>query len=265
MEQKIGADDAAHNAAHNAQAPTPDPGELSPEQRARRAAGEAAAELIEPGMLVGLGTGDTAAHFIRALAARKLPGLRCIATSRRSAVLAAELGFALLELDDVPPLGTAPPIDVTVDGADEIDPQLRLIKGAGGALLFEKLVAQASRRLVVVGDRDKRVPRIGEKRLLPVEIVAFGARHTLARLRSHRAVLSAELRTSSTGEGPYRTDSGNLIIDARLAPQTDADALQPELKSMLGVIETGLFLHEAERALIGTPDGKVEVLVRERR
>lgn len=261
MEQKICADDAAHNAAHNAQTPTPEPGALSPEQRARRAAGEAAAALIEPGMLVGLGTGDTAAHFIRALATRQLTGLRCIATSQRSAALAAELGFALLELDDVPPLGNMPPIDITVDGADEIDPQLRLIKGAGGALLFEKLVAQASRRLVVVGDRSKCVQRIGEKRLLPVEVVAFGALHTLARLRCHRAVLSAELRTSSTGEA-YRTDSGNLIVDARLAPQTDADALQPELKAMLGVIETGLFLHEAERALIGTPDGTVEVIER---
>lgn len=262
MEQKICADDAAHNAVHNAQAPTPASTGLSPEQRARRAAGEAAAELIEPGMLVGLGTGDTAAHFIRALAARQLTGLRCIATSRRSATLAAELGFVLLELDDAPPLGNLPPIDVTVDGADEIDPQLRLIKGAGGALLFEKLVAQASRRLVVVGDADKRVSRIGEKRLLPIEIVAFGARHTLARLRCHRAVLSAELRLGSTGDAPYRTDSGNLIVDARLAPQTDADTLQSELKALLGVIETGLFLHEAERALIGTPDGKVEVIER---
>jgi ribose 5-phosphate isomerase A len=226
----------------------------------RRAAGVAAAALVEPGMLVGLGTGDTAAHFIRALAARQLQGLRCIATSRRSASLARELGFALLDLDEVAPSGGTPPIDLTVDGADEIDPKLRLIKGAGGALLFEKLVAQASRRLVIVGDGAKRVQRLGDKRLLPVEIVAFGARHTLERIRRCGTVRSAELRLLDGA--PYHTDSGNLIADARLQPGADPTLVQAELKALLGVIETGLFLHEAERALLGGADGSVEVLER---
>ncbi|MFO0576730.1 MAG: ribose-5-phosphate isomerase RpiA [Polyangia bacterium] len=268
-EKGMGQKNRAEDAPNGAQAATGSGGRTEPagsgpgsETVARRAAGAAAAALVEPGMLVGLGTGDTAAHFIRALAARQLAGLRCIATSRRSAGLARELGFALLELDEVAPSGGPPPIDLTVDGADEIDPQLRLIKGAGGALLFEKLVAHASRRLVIIADGAKRVQRLGEKRLLPIEIVAFGARHTLDRVRRCSAVQSAELRLADGA--PYHTDSGNLIVDARLQAGAGADlnAVQAELKAMLGVIETGLFLTEAERALLGAPDGSVEVLER---
>lgn len=257
MEQKNRADGAPRNGSV-----TSTDAAAEALQRARRAAGVAAAALVEPGMLVGLGTGDTAAHFIRALAARGLPGLRCVATSKRSAALAGELGLPLLDLDELSPEGGAP-IDLTVDGADEIDPRLCLIKGAGGALLFEKLVAQASRRLVIIADRQKRVQRLGEQRLLPIEIVPFGARHTLERLRRSRVLLGAELRLA--GDAPYRTDSGNLIVEARLAPtETIAQlyAVHAELKSLLGVIETGLFLHEAERAILGTPEGGIELLER---
>src|SRR5438105_2789028 len=117
--------------------------------RARQAAGEAAAALVEPGMLVGLGTGDSAARAIEALARRRLTGLRCVPTSRRSHKLAEQLGLPLLLLDDLP---HGLPIDLVIDGADEIDPQLRLIKGGGGALLWEKLVAGSARRLVIVAD-----------------------------------------------------------------------------------------------------------------
>jgi ribose 5-phosphate isomerase A len=248
------------------------------EQKARQAAGEAAAALVQPGMVVGLGTGDTAAHAIRAIAARYQSGgasaararpdalwdLRCVATSRRSAALASELGLPLVELDQLAgpeAYGGRPPIDVTIDGADEIDPQLQLIKGAGGALLFEKLVAQSSQRLVVVADAQKQVGYIGEKRLLPVEVVTVGHRHTRGRILGVAGVRAATLRQS--GETPYRTDGGNLIYDLQLESGPGAPparALHADLKALCGVIETGLFCCEAERAIIGNPDGSVTVI-----
>ncbi|HRI55095.1 MAG TPA: ribose 5-phosphate isomerase A, partial [Pseudomonadota bacterium] len=185
------------------------------EQRARRAAGEAAAALVQSGMVVGLGTGDTAAYAIRAIAARTvqtgqsaagsgelLTGLVCVATSRRSAELAAQLGLSLVELDDLDPTGGATaqsgvpaprPIDLTIDGADEIDPHLQLVKGAGGALLFEKLVAQSSKRLVIIADPSKCVTHLGEKRLLPVEVVSVGSRHTRERILAVPGIRSATL------------------------------------------------------------------------
>ncbi len=252
--------------------------------KSRRAAGEAAAALVEPGMVLGLGTGDTAAYAIRAIAERAkatphtlsgsgsgaLWGLRCVATSRRSAELAAQVGLTLIELDELEPYragstsaaqqsvsGVSPgqPIDLTIDGADEIDPQLQLVKGAGGALLFEKLVAQSSRQLVVIADAAKCVTAIGEKRLLPVEIIAVGSRHTAARILAVKGVLAATLRRS--GDAPYRSDGGNLILDLQLAPGIHAATLHTQLKALCGVIETGLFCSEAALVLIGNPDGSV--------
>lgn len=247
------------------------------EQRARRAAGEAAAALVQSGMVVGLGTGDTAAYAIRAIAARTvqagqsaagsgelLTGLTCVATSRRSAELAAQLGLSLVELDDLDPTGGATaggparrPIDLTIDGADEIDPHLQLVKGAGGALLFEKLVAQSSKRLVIIADPSKTVRHLGEKRLLPVEVVSVGSRHTRERILAVPGVCSATLRRN--GEAPYRTDGGNLIYDVQLDPTAGsrATALHEQLKSLCGVIETGLFCREADHAIIGNPEGSV--------
>lgn len=236
---------------------------LSPQTIARRAAAEAAVALVESGMTLGLGTGDTAAHAIRAIAARQLSGLRCVATSSRSAVLARELGLPLFELDDIAPPSEAeapPPIDLTIDGTDEVDAQLQLIKGGGGALLFEKLVAQASRSMVVIADEDKVVARIGDKRALPIEIVSFGARHTLQRIVSLPMVSSAVVRTAGTE--PFRTDSGHLIVDASLAPGGSAIELHRSLKLLLGVVETGLFCHEASIAFIGCQNGTVRTLVR---
>ena len=244
------------------------------EQRARRAAGEAAAALVQSGMVVGLGTGDTAAYAIRAIAARTvqtgqsagelLTGLICVATSRRSAELAAQLGLSLVELDDLDPTGGAQaggpaqrPIDLTIDGADEIDPHLQLVKGAGGALLFEKLVAQSSKRLVIIADPSKCVTHLGEKRLLPVEVVSVGARHTRERILAVPGIRSATLRMS--GEAPYRTDGGNLIYDVQLDSTAGGRAteLHAQLKSLCGVIETGLFCREADHAIVGNPDGSV--------
>lgn len=233
---------------------------------AREAAGAAAAELVTPGMVLGLGTGDTAACFIRALARRvavepALRTLRCVATSTRSAQLGSELGLAIVDLDALA-VRAEHAIDLTVDGADEIDPQLQLVKGAGGALLFEKLVATASKELVVVADRGKQVAVLGEKRLLPVEIVAFGAQHTLARLRRQPGITSAALRQGSAG--PYLTDGGHLIVDLgfALSPELSAAQLHERLKALPGVVETGFFLHEAKRVLIGQDDGSVAAQVR---
>jgi ribose 5-phosphate isomerase A len=244
-------------------------------------------------MVLGLGTGDTAAYAIRAIAARAqafpksagggtLGGLRCVATSRRSAELAVQLGLTVIELDEIAPAGEpgaagsgvsagavaqplVQPIDLTIDGADELDPQLQLIKGAGGALLFEKLVAQSSKRMVVIADPSKRVTHIGEKRLLPIEIVAVGARHTRARILAVTGVVAATLR--GTAQAPYRTDGGNLILDVQLDPKTAGHAteLHAQLKALCGVIETGLFCTEAQLALIGNPDGSVTRLERSAR
>lgn len=231
---------------------------------ARRAAGEAAARLVQDGMVVGLGTGDSASWFIRALAARVAGGLRlagCVATSLRSEQLGAELGLPMRDLDALP-VGASPaeqPIDLTVDGADEIDPALRLIKGGGGALLREKLVARASRRLVVVADEQKRAARLGERFRLPVELVAFGATHTLGRLLADFP--GAALRRGADG-APARSDGGNLICDLPLPAGQEPQRLHERIKLTLGVIETGFFLDEAERALIGAPDGSVAVLGR---
>lgn len=236
-------------------------------QRGRQAVGAAAAALVESGMVVGLGTGDTAAHFIRALGERlhgekPLTGLRCVATSRRSAELGQKLGLKVIDLDELD-LGagaTGRPVDITVDGADEIDPELRLVKGAGGALLFEKLVARASKKLVIIADRAKLVERLGEKRRLPVEVVTFGARHTQARLAALSGIRAADVRTASGGD--YVTDSGNRIVDVELVPSVDPAALHAEIKALPGVIETGLFLTEATRVLIGDSSGHVEVRAR---
>ena len=220
-------------------------------------------------MTVGLGTGDTAAYAIRALAARKLTGLRCVATSTRSADLARELGLPLFELDDIAPATAATekqPIDITIDGADEIDGVLQLSKGGGGALLFEKLVAQASQSMVVIADEQKVVRTIGDLRPLAIEVVRFGALHTLARIAQLPQVQHAQLRRVVGSEALFHTDSGNLIVDAQLQlpPSTDAArTLHHTLKQSLGVVETGLFCDEAALALVGQPDGSVRRLSRQ--
>lgn len=224
--------------------------------------------LVQPGMTVGLGTGDTAAYAIKALAARKLDGLRCVATSTRSADLARELGLPLLELDDLGPsmAGSTQPIAITIDGADEIDGSLQLSKGGGGALLFEKLVAQASRQMVVIADEQKVVKTIGDARPLAIEVVSFGAQHTLARITQLPQIKSAQLRRAAQSDALFRTDSGHFIVDAQLqldASEAAARTLHRELKLLLGVVETGLFCHEATMAFVGQPDGTARRISRE--
>lgn len=215
----------------------------------KKAAGEAAALLVESGMVVGLGTGSTAAWFVKALGARDL-NITCVATSQATAELALSLGMKVAEL------GETRPIDLTVDGADEIGPGLSLIKGGGAALLREKLVWEASRRCVVIADAAKRVSMLG-RFPLPIEVVAFG--HKTTALRICDALSECDIgiapRLRLKDGQPLRTDSGNLIYDVACGRIEEPAALAFALKSVTGVVEHGLFLDLADAALIGAPEG----------
>jgi ribose 5-phosphate isomerase A len=219
----------------------------------KRAAGEAAADLVASGMVVGLGTGSTAAWFVRALGARNLD-IVGVPTSQATADLAASLGIKLGEL------GETKGIDLTVDGADEIGPGLSLIKGGGAALLREKLVWEASRSCVVIADAAKNVKTLG-KFPLPIEVVAFGHKTTANRICDAFAECDlgiVPVLRRKDGE-PVRTDGGNLIYDAHCGRIEEPAALAAALKSVTGVVDHGLFLDLADRALIGTPDGVIEL------
>ncbi len=221
---------------------------MSDQQKQR--AGEAAALRVEAGMVVGLGTGSTAAWFVKALAARGLTGLRCVPTSEKTADLARELGLPLVTLEDVSR------IDLTVDGADEIGPGLALIKGGGAALLREKLVWEASSRCIVIADAAKVVPVLGAFPL-PIEVVAFGHKTTGNRIADvlidHDIQMPARLRQAD--RGVVRTDGGNVIYDARCQAIHDPVRLADDLKLITGVVEHGLFLDLADEAIIGTDAG----------
>jgi ribose 5-phosphate isomerase A len=216
----------------------------------KRAAGEAAAQLVEDGMVVGLGTGSTAAWFVRALAARNL-SLTCVATSQATADLASGLGLKIAEL------GETKTIDLTVDGADEIGPGLALIKGAGAALLREKLVWEASSRCVVIAEAAKQVKILGHNFPLPIEVVAFGHKITALRICDVLSEFDIAMmpRLRMKDGAPVRTDGGNLIYDAACGRIEEPAALAAALKSLTGVVEHGLFLDLADQALIGTANG----------
>lgn len=216
----------------------------------KKNAGEAAAQHVEAGMVVGLGTGSTAAWFVKALAARNLSSLRCVPTSEKTADLARELGLTLSTLEDTPR------IDLTVDGADEVGPGLALIKGGGAALLREKLVWEASARCIVIADHAKVVPVLGTFPL-PIEVVAFGHKTTGNRIADvlidHDINTPARVRQAD--RGLVRTDGGNLIYDAACKAIHDPARLADDLKLITGVVEHGLFLDLADLAIIGTDDG----------
>jgi ribose 5-phosphate isomerase A len=193
---------------------------------------------VRDGMVVGLGSGDTASRAIRLLGGRRIV---CVATSEASAQLGRSVGL------DVRPPESIAAIDLTIDGADEIDPQLRLIKGGGGAHTREKLVARASRELIVVADTHKLVTRLGERMRLPVEILGFGQRWTLERL--------GDLGLDPRVRAGFTTDNGNPIADCALGADVDLEALGASIKALTGVVEHGLFLGEATLAYIGSDDG----------
>jgi ribose 5-phosphate isomerase A len=219
----------------------------------KRAAAEAALEYVKPGMRLGLGTGSTAEHFVRALAPRVKAGLTLttVATSERTAALARELGIAVGDLDTVRHL------DLTVDGADEVGPNLTLIKGGGGALLREKIVAAASDRMLVIADEAKVVDTLG-RFPLPVEVVPFAHAVTIERIAeaAARCGCSQNLMRLRGGEAhPFKTDSGNYIADCAAESIPDPERLARMLEAIPGVVDHGLFLSLASAALIGTAGG----------
>jgi ribose 5-phosphate isomerase A len=223
---------------------------------ARAAAAAAAVELVSPGMTVGLGSGRAVWKVVELLGARDeflRGGLRAVAASSRTDEMARSEGIEVIELDG------SLELDLALDGADEVDASLRLIKGGGGALLREKIVVAAARRFVVVAQSRKRVEQLGEGFRLPVEVVKFAWRDTRRRVAA--LLPDATLRLREDGES-YVTDEGHFILDCTLPGDADLESLDAELKHMPGVVEHGLFIGLAAQALLGRPDGEVDVLER---
>jgi ribose 5-phosphate isomerase A len=215
----------------------------------KRAAAEAAALLVEDDMVVGLGTGSTAAFAVEALARRVHQGLRFVGipTSKRASALALAKGIPLSSLAE------HRQIDLTIDGADEVERgTLNLIKGLGGALLHEKIVAAASRRLAIVIDGTKLVDRLGTHAPVPVEVVAFGLEATTAALEALGA--DARLRLAAPGE-PFVTDSGNRIVDCSFGAIADPAKLEDRIASVVGVVESGLFIGRADVVFVADAAG----------
>lgn len=217
----------------------------------KRAAAREALTRVESGMRLGLGTGSTMWHFVDLLAESlregRLRDIVGVPTSIQTEVQARESGIELAELHELAPL------DLAVDGADEVDPRLDLIKGLGGALLREKMVAQAAERFVIVADRTKEVDALGTRSALPVEVVGFGWKTHLPTIE----VLGAQgtLRCTDSGE-PVVTDNGNLIIDCHFAEGIDDPfEVQERLRARAGVVDTGLFLGLAHEAILADGEG----------
>jgi len=220
---------------------------------AREAAAAAAVELAEPGMTIGLGSGRAVWAVTRRLPA----GTRAVVASELTREVAVEAGLEILALDG------SFELDLALDGADEIDGWLGLIKGGGGALLREKIVISAARRFVVVAEASKKVERLGHGFPLPVEVVRFAWKDTRRRLSS--LLPEAKLRLALDRTEPYLTDEGHYILDAPIPPSTDPAGLAElatHLREVPGVVDHGLFLDMADMALLGHPDGSVERLKR---
>ena len=227
-----------------------------PDDAARAAAAAAAVELVAPGMTIGLGSGRAVWKVVELLGARNAfleGGLRVVAASSRTDELLRAAGIEVVELDG------SLELDLALDGADEVDASLRLIKGGGGALLREKIVVAAARRFVVVAQSRKRVERLGEGFRLPVEVVKFAWRDTRRRVAA--LLPDATMRLREDGES-YVTDEGHFILDCTLPGDADLESLDRSLKQLPGVVEHGLFIGLAAQALLGRPDGEVEVLER---
>src|SRR4051794_3484085 len=223
------------------------------QDRARNAAAAAAVERIEPDSVIGLGSGRAVWRVIELIAERfgERPPVRAAFASERTRERAEAVGIEAVELDGSVRLAVA------VGGAGEGDPNLGLIKGGGAALLREKIVVAAAERFVVVAETGKRVDRLGETRDLPVEVIRFGWRDTRRRLLE--VLPGAERRTGDAGD-PVITDEGHYLLDCPLPGAVDLEPLAHALKATVGVVEHGLFLGMTSEALLGTPDGRVEVL-----
>ncbi len=228
---------------------------MSPDDM-KQAAAEAAIELVRPGMKLGLGTGSTAAKFVDLVGARVAAGLEviCVPTSQATKAQAEQLQIPLTTLDETPEL------DLTVDGADEFDPHLQLIKGGGGALLREKIVASASARMAVISDNSKFVETLGAFPL-PVEVVQFAHPATCRRIEQAARALgcAGAITLRREGGAPFITDNGNVIYDCAFSRIPDAPALASALCAIAGVVEHGLFIGLADIALMATPEGVREI------
>ncbi|HEX6558117.1 MAG TPA: ribose 5-phosphate isomerase A [Longimicrobiales bacterium] len=217
----------------------------------KRKAAERAVELIEDGMRLGLGTGSTARHVLQVVAERRARGelrdIRGVPTSLATRELARELNIPMTTLDQLPEL------DLAIDGADEVDPDLNLIKGLGGSLLWEKIVESAAERLVIVVDEGKLVERLGDRAPVPVEVVQFAWQTHLRFFEE----LGAQPRLRETPKGdPLVTDSGNFIIDCAFEDGlSDPWRLEVELKHRPGIVESGLFLDMAQTVVVAAADG----------
>ena len=216
----------------------------------KRRAAEAAVAHVESGMIVGLGAGSTALKALECIGERLLEGtlsdILGVSCSEQVAADARRLAIPLTTLE------SHPRVDLTIDGADEVDPQLRVIKGGGGALLREKIVAQASAREIIIVDERKLSQRLGMQWALPVEVISFG-------LRGHAAYLellgaSVQVRTAPDG-CPFRTDSGNMILDCRFGPMDEPESIAGALERRAGIVEHGLFLDLVTDLIVASPAG----------
>jgi len=233
--------------------------DMTDQNALKRAVAAKALDYVHDGMKLGLGSGSTAEIFVEMLAPRVRGGekLLCVPTSERTAALARKLGITLAALDDLAPL------DLIIDGADEADRDLNLIKGGGGMLLREKIVAAASRRMVVIADETKLVPRLG-KYPLPVEVVEFGHKSTAQRLAGMlaQAGYAGKPLTLRQRDGAvFKTDSGNVIYDIAFGAIQNASQLAAAISAVPGVVEHGLFIGMATTLLIAGP-GEIEVINR---
>ena len=224
------------------------------QQAAKLAAAQAALRFIKPGMVVGLGSGSTASLFIQMLGEQVKQGLDImgIASSDASEQLARSLGIAITDFDH------HTTIDVAIDGADEVGPRMALIKGGGGKLLREKIVASASKRFIIVADESKLVHQLG-RFPLPIEVIRMAVPLVTAQLQE--IGFTPKIRQAKDGSGPYITDEGNILLDCSSVGIADPEETAAEIRAMVGVVEHGLFLGMAERALIAGEDGVRELTV----
>ena len=232
-------------------------GELSPIDKAKFVAAKRAVDFVEDGMRVGLGTGSTAAWMVRCLAEfvrQDVLKIRAVPTSTRTAALARELGIEVVSLDE------AKWLDLTIDGADEFDGDLNLIKGGGGALLQEKIVATASDQMIVIADAGKEVGALGAFPL-PVEVIPFGWQTTKALIEEMLVSIDVLGRSTSlrmNGDRPFVTEEGNHILDLHLGRIGNARQLAMVLNQVPGVVENGLFIDICDVVVVGYGDGRVE-------
>jgi len=221
----------------------------------KQTAGEAAAKRIQSGQRIGLGTGSTVRYFLEALGQRlasgELSDIVGVPTSQKTEMLARSLNVPLTTLE------MEPALDLCVDGADEVDPQLNLIKGLGGALLREKIVALASRRFIVIVDNGKLVRQLGQRCPVPVEVLPFGWKATAEKIKAFGGKPVLRMDNGS----PYTTDQANHILDCHFGPIEYAEKLAQQLDSIPGALGHGLFLNIADKVIVGTPSG-ADVLTR---